>query len=140
MNQNPVSCAGAIASIGYVEKHDLMGNAVRTGAYLLQELKKIEQDFEIVGNTRGKGMMCGFEFVKDKNTKEVFDPKLKVSSRFEQECLKRGVSTFPSAGCLEGVAGDMILVTPPLITTPTQIDEILNIMKDALRVMQADLL
>ena len=140
MNQNPVSCAGAIASIGYVEKHDLIGNSVRTGAYLLQELKKMVTEFAILGDARGKGMMCGFEFVKDKETREPFDPKLKVSSRFEQECLKRGVSTFPCTGCVEGVAGDMVMVTPPLITTPAQVDEMLGLMKEALRPMQAELM
>jgi len=140
MNQNPVSCAGAIASIQYVEKHNLMENARTTGAYLLQELNKIVDEFDIVGDARGKGMMCGIEFVKDKATKEPFEPKQKVSSRFEMECLKRGVSTFPCTGCVEGVAGDMALVTPPLITTPEQVDEMLGIMKEALRALQDEFL
>jgi adenosylmethionine-8-amino-7-oxononanoate aminotransferase len=84
-------------------------------------------------------MMCGIEFVKDKKTKEPFDPKLKVSGRFEMECMQRGLSLFQCAGCVEGVAGDMMLVTPPLVITPAQVDEMVDIMRDALKVLQAEL-
>jgi adenosylmethionine-8-amino-7-oxononanoate aminotransferase len=139
MNQNPVSCAGAIAVIEYVENNHLREKSLKTGAYLLNELKKMVAESPILGDARGMGMMCGIEFVKDKNTKEPFDPKLKVSGMFEQECLKRGVVTFQCAGCIEGVAGDMALVTPPIIITEEQIDEMLDLMKDALRAMETQL-
>ncbi len=140
MNQNPVSCAGAIEAIKYVEEHDLLSKSTQTGAYLLKRLNDLVDEFEIVGQARGLGMMCGIEFVQDKKTKEPFDPKLKVSGRFEMECLKRGLSLFQCAGCVEGVAGDMMLVTPPLVITPKQVDELVDIMKQALKVLQAELL
>jgi adenosylmethionine-8-amino-7-oxononanoate aminotransferase len=136
MNQNPTSCAGAIANMKYVEEHDLMGNARRTGAYLLKRLKDLVENYDILGDARGKGMMCGIEFVKNKTTKEPFDPKLKVAWNFERECLDRGLVTFNCSGCVEGVAGDMALVTPPLITTPAQVDEIIAVFEDALGALQ----
>ena len=98
------------------------------------------QEFEIVGDARGKCMMCGFEFVKNKETKEPFDPKLKVSNRFELECLQRGLSLFMCTGCVEGISGDMMLVTPPLVITREQIDDMIGIMKEALMVLQSELL
>ncbi len=140
MNQNPVSCAGAIAAIHYVEQEDLPRKSRETGAYLLGRLQELVDEFEIVGEARGLGCMCGIEFVKDKATKEPFDAKLKVSGRYEAECLKRGLSLFQCAGCVEGVAGDMMLVTPPLVITTGQVDEMIGIMKDALRPLQAELL
>jgi adenosylmethionine-8-amino-7-oxononanoate aminotransferase len=139
LNENPVSCAGAIAALRYVEENDLLANSEHTGAYLLQRLHEFIDEFQIVGDVRGKGLMCGFEFVQNQETKEPFDPKLKVSARFEQECFKRGVSSFSCTGCVEGVAGDMILVTPPLIITREQVDELIDIMKDALAATQAQL-
>ncbi|MFC2031165.1 aspartate aminotransferase family protein [Chloroflexota bacterium] len=140
MNQNPVACAGAIVAIQYLEDEGLLANSIETGAYLLDRMKELVDEFEIVGDVRGKGLMCGFEFVKDKATKEPFDPALQVSKRYEMECLNHGVSTFMCTGCVEGVAGDMILVTPPLIITPEQVDELMGLMKSALRVLQAELL
>ena len=139
MNQNPVSCAGAIAAIHYVEEHDLVHKSEENGAYLLSRLKGLVDEFEIVGDARGKGMMCGIEFVKDKESEEPFDPKLKVSSKFEIECLNRGLSLFMCSGCVEGVAGDMMLITPPLVITREQIDDIIGIMQDALHAMQPEL-
>ena len=97
-------------------------------------------EFKIVGDVRGKGLMCGFEFVRRKETKEPFDPKLKVSGRYELACLKRGLSLFQCFGCVEGVAGDMILVTPPLVITPREIDEMIGIMKDAMKELETELL
>jgi adenosylmethionine-8-amino-7-oxononanoate aminotransferase len=43
-------------------------------------------------------------------------------------------------GCVEGVAGDMMLVTPPLTITPDQVDDMVDIMKDALSALQPELL
>ena len=140
LNQNPVSCAGAIAAIQYVEDHDLINKSRENGAYLLNRLNDLVDEFKIVGDVRGKGLMCGIEFVKDKETREPFDPKLKVSGRYEMECLNRGLSLFQCAGCVEGVAGDMMLVTPPLVITRPQIDEMISIMKDALKELEAELL
>jgi adenosylmethionine-8-amino-7-oxononanoate aminotransferase len=140
LNQNPVSCAGAIAAIQYVEDHDLVKKSRDNGAYLLARLQELVSEFEIVGDVRGKGLMCGFEFVKGKSTREPFDPQLKVSGRYEMACLERGLSLFQCFGCVEGVAGDMMLVTPPLVITRPEIDEMVAIMKDALKQLQAELL
>jgi adenosylmethionine-8-amino-7-oxononanoate aminotransferase len=139
MNQNPVACAGAIVAIQYLADKGLLANSIETGAYLLGRMKELVDEFEIVGNVRGKGLMCGFEFVQDKATKEPFDPTLQVSKRFELECLKRGVVTFMCTGCVEGVAGDMILITPPLVITPEQVDELVGLTKDALGAVQSEL-
>ena len=139
MNQNPVSCAGAIAAIHYVEENDLITKSKENGAYLLARLKGLVDEFSIVGDARGMGMMCGIEFVRDKGAKEPFDPNLRVSSRYELGCLKRGLSLFMCFGCVEGVAGDMILITPPLTITRPQIDDLIRIMQDALHTLQVEL-
>jgi adenosylmethionine-8-amino-7-oxononanoate aminotransferase len=140
LNQNPVSCAGAIAAIQFLEENDLLAKSRDNGEYLLSRLQELVAEFQIVGDARGKGLMCGFEFVKDKETKEPFDPKLRVSGRYEKECLERGLSLFMCTGCVEGVAGDMILVTPPLVITREQIDDMIDIMKEAMQMLQAELL
>lgn len=139
LNQNPVSCAGAIADIEYVVEQNLLANSRQVGAYLLGRLKEL-LDFEIVGDVRGKGLMCGFELVKDKQTKEPFDPAAKVSTLFEKEAFKRGLVLYACTGCVEGVAGDMMLVTPPLIITRDQVDEMMDIIKETVQALQLQLL
>ena len=139
MNQNPVSCAGAVANIEYVQTHNLVAHVNDVGPYLLQRLHELLA-FDMVGDVRGKGLMCGLEFVRDKATKEPFDPRLKVSVLVENEAFKRGLVLFACTGCDEGVRGDMMLVTPPLVITRPQVDEMIEIMKDTLRTVQAQLL
>lgn len=139
LNQNPVSCAGAIANIDYVEKHNLLAQSREVGAYLLKRLHEL-LDFEIVGDVRGRGLMCGFELVEDKQTKKPFDPGAKVSGRFEREAFQRGLVVYACTGSVEGVAGDMILVTPPLVITREQVDELVGILKDTVEAIQLQLL
>jgi adenosylmethionine-8-amino-7-oxononanoate aminotransferase len=138
MNHNPVSCAGALASIGYVEEHNLLENSREMGKYLIGRLEELLA-FDMVGDVRGRGLMCGMEFVKNKETKEPFDPKLRVSLLLQRECMKRGLLLFSCSGSVEGVAGDMMLVTPPLIINKQQIDEMIDIMKEALAATEAQL-
>ncbi len=139
MDLNPVSCAGARVAIEYVEKHDLLENAGQVGAYLQERLREL-LEFKMVGDVRGKGLMCGFEFVRDPQTKLPFDPSLRVSLRFQEEAMRRGLILFHCTGCVEGVAGDMMLVTPPLITTRAQVDEMMEILLQTTAAIEKEVL
>lgn len=135
LNQNPVSCAGAIANLNYIKEQGLINNVRKVGPYLLERLQEL-LSFNIVSDVRGLGLLTGFELVKDRSTKEPFDPKQKVNLLFEQEAMRRGLSIYPCNGCVDGALGDMILVLPPLITTCQQVDEIVSILKKTTAAVQ----
>ena len=78
----------------------------------------------------------GSELVADRDSKAPFDPKLRASAVLEREAMRRGLLLFPCTGCVEGVAGDMMLVTPPLIITRAQVDEMIDIMKESVSATQ----
>ena len=139
MDLNPVSCAAALEAIRYAEENDLGRNSRETGAYLLERMGELLA-YDIVGDVRGKGLMCGIEFVKDKATKEPFDPALKVSARFQDEAMARGLILFSCFGSIEGTAGDMMMVTPPLIITRPQVDDLIALLKETVEAIQAELL
>jgi adenosylmethionine-8-amino-7-oxononanoate aminotransferase len=138
VTETPSACAAAVATLQYVEAHNVVANSREVGAYLLQRLREL-LDLDIVGDVRGRGLMCGFELVKDKRTKEPFPPEKKTCLLVVGEALKRGLILFPCTGVIDGVAGDMILVTPPLIITHEQVDELISITKEALVAVQAQL-
>jgi adenosylmethionine-8-amino-7-oxononanoate aminotransferase len=139
LNANAVSCAGAIAVIRYILDHNLTENARQRGEQALQGLQQLMENHPIVGDVRGKGLMFGFEFVKDRATKEPFPPEQRISLRFEQAALKRGLVTYPCSGTVNGIAGDMMLLAPPLIITASQMDEMLNILDDSLTELEKEL-
>jgi adenosylmethionine-8-amino-7-oxononanoate aminotransferase len=71
---------------------------------------------------RGRGLLAGIELVRDRETKEPFSPELRVSVRLGELALARGIAIYPGSGAIDGVAGDHILVSPPLSTSEADID------------------
>jgi len=58
---NPVSCAIGSAVLDVIAAEQLQNNAVKIGAFLLSELKKIQQTTTIIGDVRGTGLFLGIE-------------------------------------------------------------------------------
>jgi len=132
LNANAVSCAGAIAVIHYIFENNLIENAHQRGLQALEGMKQIMEKHPSVGDVRGLGLMFGFEFVKDRKTKDPFPSELRISSILEQAAFKRGLITYPCTGSVDGALGNMVLLAPPLITDEEQMDEILNILDQAI--------
>ena len=76
----------------------------------------------MVGEARGIGLLMGIEFVQDKSTKQPFDPKQNFAGRVGQAAAKRGLLVYPMQGCIDGTSGDHLLIAPPAIITPDQVD------------------
>ena len=49
-----------------IEDENLQQRCHVVGTYFLQELAKLRDEFEIVGDVRGKGLMIGVEMVDNK--------------------------------------------------------------------------
>ena len=135
LNASVVGMAAAIETINYILKHNLVENARVVGDYFLEQLQSLRA-YRTIGDVRGKGMMVGFEFVTDKVTKAPFPPEKETSRIFTELTFDRGLITYPCAGTVRGMAGDTILMAPPLITTKEQIDEIMVILHDSMRAFE----
>ncbi|NGQ97072.1 aspartate aminotransferase family protein [Brevibacillus sp. SYP-B805] len=136
---NPQSAATSLAVLRYVEKHHLVERAASQGAYLLNELKKLAADCPFIGEARGLGLLCGIELVKNKETKEPFALSLGVTQKVLSKAFEKGLILYPAAGGLDGVAGDAIIVAPPLTIAKEEIDHLLALLKATLEDVQAEL-
>ncbi len=67
---NLVRCAAGKATRDYIERNDLIRNAKELGSYILKSLGSMSEGKESIGDVRGRGLIVGFELVKDKLTKE----------------------------------------------------------------------
>lgn len=132
LNANAVSCASGIAVINYLVKNKLTEKSKEQGEYFLKQMEQELLPMPSVGDVRGKGLMVGFEMVKDKKTKEPFAVKEKMSKKLQEEAFKRGLIIYSCSGSVDGTAGDMVLMAPPLIITKEQIDEIIKILKETI--------
>lgn len=63
---NPMACAVGSAVLDVIDEEKLQQNCETVGTYFLKELEKLRDEFEIVGDVRGKGLMIGLELVEDK--------------------------------------------------------------------------
>jgi adenosylmethionine-8-amino-7-oxononanoate aminotransferase len=126
-SQNPLSCAIACAAIDYLLKHDLIHRSAKMGEYFLSSLKSLER-FDFVGEVRGKGLFAGIEFVKDKKTKEPFDPQLRLNVLIGNRAFGKGLITYPGGGAADGIKGDHLLLAPPFIITEEQINDLVGIL------------
>ena len=133
-----LTCAVGVAAVKYILKHDLVKQGKENGAYMIKQMKRLEES-RMVGNVRGLGLFAGVEFVKDKRTKEPFAPSEQVAARVESEALKRGLIVIPGSGSVDGVMGDHILVSPPLIISRSEIDEMISIMEESIAQVEREI-
>ena len=128
MGGSPLGCAAAIAGIEFIEKENLLDKAVKDGEYFMKGLAEMAEKHELIGDIRGKGLLVGVELVKDKETKE---PATKEAYNVCLESFKRGL-VFATYGMYDNV----LRFFPPLITTRLQFDKALNILNEALGVVE----
>ena len=136
---HPVTSAAGVAAIRYLLEHELVENARIQGERLLAGLQGLQERHKIVGDVRGLGLIAGFELVQDRVTRRPFPPELRVAARLGEAALERGLITYPLQGCVDGVEGDMHLVTPPLTITAEEVDELVASLDGALAVVAAEL-
>ena len=129
---NPLSAGIGWKVMDIIEREDYIENAKVQGEYLLDKLKSIKSEIDFIGDIRGKGLMIGIEFVKDKKSKEPFEKEKKVSNLVMKKCFDEGLIVYPGGGSYDGVLGDHILLAPPINITKKEVDELFDKLKSGL--------
>jgi adenosylmethionine-8-amino-7-oxononanoate aminotransferase len=125
-NSHPISLAAGRAVLRRVLEHQLVdaadSAAPDSAGWKLQAALENLRDLPAVGDVRGIGLLRGVEFVLNKETRKPFAPELNFSGRVGQAAVKRGLMLYPMQGCVDGFAGDHLLIAPPAVITNDQID------------------
>jgi 4-aminobutyrate aminotransferase len=119
---NPVSCAAALATLDLIEG-GLIENAAAMGRCLQDGLRILMDRHEPIGDVRGRGLMIGFELVKDRQTKERAPD---FRNGMVQACFRRGLLVLPAGP-------SAIRLSPPLLLRRPQVDSALSILDEAIR-------
>lgn len=136
---NPLSTAIGKAVLEYTVKHRLIDNAEIVGSYFKEKLVELMGRHPIMGDVRGLGLMLGIELVKNRETKEPFAVDVRASKRVGDATFERGLVSYPGQGTVDGVVGDHLLYTPPLVISRPQIDEMIEILDASLHSVERDL-
>ncbi|MFT5892780.1 MAG: adenosylmethionine-8-amino-7-oxononanoate aminotransferase [Dokdonia sp.] len=135
---NPVGAAVGTAVLDIMEREQLVRNSKDMGALFLKKLEVLRQ-YDMVGDIRGVGLQCGIELVQDKVTKTPFPPELGLSKKIGEKSIQKGVVLYPGKGSVDGIAGDHILITPPLTINEEQLDEIVHAIKECIEEVTMEL-
>ncbi|HKV25833.1 MAG TPA: aspartate aminotransferase family protein [Candidatus Acidoferrum sp.] len=128
---HPVSAAAGNAVLDYLESHQLFARVTPVAESLRTALAPLAAHPH-VGEIRGLGLLLGIEFVRDKSTRQPFDPAETIAEKIRAAAMESGVLTYPTQGCVDGVRGDHILLAPPFILSAGEIAFIAQALTSAL--------
>jgi 4-aminobutyrate aminotransferase len=124
---NPICCAAALATLKLVSG-SYTENARAMGERAMQRLKQFAQEFSIIGDIRGAGLMIGMEFVKDRATKV---PAKEFATRLVARAYENGLLLLEC-----GASG--IRIIPPLMIEPKVLDEGLDMLRQSFQEVLAE--
>ncbi|KXJ55150.1 MAG: aminotransferase [Thalassospira sp. Nap_22] len=135
---NPLACAAGNGVLDVIEEDNLLENAATNGAALKDELSKLADDFAMIGDVRGKGLLLAVELVKDRDSMEPLDPKHMAAARLVDIAYDMGLIIYwrRTRG---GYRGDHVMVCPPMTITKEQFADILVPLRKALSKLQDEL-
>jgi taurine-pyruvate aminotransferase len=133
MENNPLSCAIALANIAEILRNNLVENAARTGSYLLEKLKEIATENEFLGEVRGLGLLVGLEIVKSKDSKEADQRR---AQHIVDSCLKSGLRLGLTNR--RAINNSVIIFAPPLCVTQSEIDRAIEVFRRSARDSYSD--
>jgi adenosylmethionine-8-amino-7-oxononanoate aminotransferase len=121
---HPVGCAIALKAIDVIINEGLLDNVKSVSPYFHQRLKEFE-NYDYIGETRGKGLMGALEMVKNKESKIPFDSHLNMGDKVANMCIDNGLICRP--------LGSAIVLCPQFIITKNQIDEMFDMLHQSLK-------
>ncbi|MGK8708749.1 aspartate aminotransferase family protein [Metapseudomonas otitidis] len=114
---HPVAAAVALENIRILRDEKIVEKVkAETAPYLQQRWQELA-DHPLVGEARGVGMVGALELVKNKKTRERFND-LGVGMQCREHCFRNGL--------IMRAVGDTMIISPPLVITKDEIDELVT--------------
>ena len=135
---HPLICAIALSVQQIIKRDRLVQRCKRMGELLESNLHRKFDGCKYVGDIRGRGLFWAVEFVRNRDTKESFEPSLCFGQKVQLRAFEHGVALYPGAATVDGVKGDHVLVAPPYPVTEKELDSIVKVMRAAYDIEEAN--
>lgn len=122
--KNPVLARAALTTIQIIEDEGLVDNAARVGGHALERLLELKEKHPIIGDARGRGMLIGVELVAPGEDRA---PANDMAEAVMYAAFDKGLSFKTSMG-------NILSLTPPLVTTMEDMDAAIDILDGSLAV------
>jgi 4-aminobutyrate aminotransferase/(S)-3-amino-2-methylpropionate transaminase len=118
---NPLAAAAADAAVAAIIDEKLPEKAALVGSFLFQGLRKLAEKYPFVDGVRGRGLMLGFDLVRDKKTRQ---PLSKGACEIIfHAALRRGLISMSYTS--------RVRINPPLVITMAQASEAIGLLDEA---------
>lgn len=121
---NPMACAVGLEAFNILLDDNLTTNSASMGHNLKSGLRELAARHAIIGQVRGKGLLLAIELVENYQTRQPFSAERNIAQQLTDIAYEEGLILYPRRS-MNGIAGDHVLVAPPLILTPSDVEEIL---------------
>lgn len=122
---NPVASAVGLAVLEALEENEIQRNCSEVGTYFLQSLAKLREEYPVVGDVRGKGLMIGVEMVQDRNTRVPMNPQMMM--KIWDSCKDLGVILGRG-----GYYGNVFRIKPPMCISYDDVDFTVGVLRKVL--------
>lgn len=120
---NPLGCSAALAVQKILKEEAILEKAKIRADYLNNKLNNALADNLHVGEIRNIGLINAIELVKNKKTKEGYDPKLRIGYEIYKRALNKGLILRP--------LGNVLYFNPPLVINEEEIDKAISICRES---------
>jgi adenosylmethionine-8-amino-7-oxononanoate aminotransferase len=128
---NPMACAVGLEVLNVITEMNLPLNAERMGRLLKSGLEALAERNPLIGQVRGKGLLLAIELVADRGTREPYPANRQAALALTDNAFAEGLIVYPRRP-IHGLAGDHVLIAPPLIVNESECQEILKRLQKAL--------
>jgi adenosylmethionine-8-amino-7-oxononanoate aminotransferase len=128
----PVGAAVAGEVLRILLDEDLVASSAARGDQLRAGLAERLADDRAVGEVRGRGLLVGIELVEDRETRQPFPRAARVTEAVVREARDRGVLLYSGTGGADGIDGDALILGPPFVVTPAEIDRIIDVVAESI--------
>jgi 4-aminobutyrate aminotransferase len=120
---NPIGAAAALAVLDVIEKEKLLDRTRKLGKKSIRRLREMQDGYDIIGDTRGLGLMLAHEFVKDKKSRAL---NKEARDKIVDLALKNGLGVI-------GCGKSSIRYIPPLTIEEDLLDKAWDILEGCIR-------
>ncbi|WP_077892551.1 adenosylmethionine--8-amino-7-oxononanoate transaminase [Clostridium felsineum] len=121
---NPLSCSAALAVQKILREENILDNAKIKAEYLNSKLNNALLENPHIGEIRHIGLINAMELVTNKETKEGYDPRLRIGYEIYKSALNKGLILRP--------LGNVLYFNPPLNIKEDEIDKAVSICKEVI--------
>jgi len=120
--KSPLGSVAAMATLNFIEKENILQKVVDDEQFMRTELCQMKEQFPLIGDVRGIGLLWGLELVKDHEKKEKACLEAEI---IMYDCMRQGLSFKVSQG-------NVLQLSPALTITRADLQKALSVLTKVL--------